>query len=420
MILEELLRKGSVATFTFPSLVSLSLLLLVRPFGDPVAMTSSVVDDQQTTGSIESHLIRKGLFTFGKQQRAKDAAIDARDLLGDVKVSGELREADLRLLAFFCSKWNESVAYAHSVELKMIRKAAKAGRDTDAAIKAIAARLEPAHDPTHLVTTPLGALYELIDESSDSGEQQELIKRARLVMDAILGRLAEPPETDAELEKLSISQAVSFTTNEAIQHAYGRRATGRDVKSIQESITRLMTTLVTFHGYDAWTGERNKSIVSSEQLIHSWSRSEHSTASQPHVIRIAPWLTRSLAAGHHTTYNLETARKLKGCSYKLWLWLEGQKELRSKATGNQMIRPVLAPLWTTLGITTEREVDKRKQLVKACKTILEVDGRYRQLELVSPASKRDNWHLVAVRINATEAVSLPTRSVLEEPMLKAA
>jgi hypothetical protein len=85
-----------------------------------------------------------------------------------------------------------------------------------------------------------------------------------------------------------------------------------------------------------------------------------------------------------------------------------------------MIRPVLAPLWTTLGITTEREVDKRKQLAKACKTILEVDGRYRQLELVSPATKRENWHLVAVRINATEAVSLPTRSVLEEPMLKAA
>lgn len=394
-------------------------LLLVRPFGDPVAMTSSVVDDQQTTGSIESHLIRKGLFTFGKQQRSADALIDARDLLGEVKVSGELREADLRLLAFFCSKWNESVAYAHSVELKMIRKAAKAGRDTDAAIKAIAARLEPAHDPTHKLTTPLGELLEQI-EDSEGDDQRELIQRATLVMDAIIGRLAEPPETDAALEKLSNIQAVSFTTNEAVQHAYGRRATGRDVKSVQESITRLMTTLVTFDGYDAWTGERNKNLVSTTALIHSWSRSEHSTANQPHVIRIAPWLARSLAAGHHTTYNLETARKLKGCSYKLWLWLEGQKELRSKATGNQMIRPVLAPLWTTLGITTEREVDKRKQLAKACKTILEVDGRYRQLELVSPATKRENWHLVAVRINATEAVSLPTRSVLEEPMLKAA
>ncbi len=395
-------------------------MLLVRSFGDPVAMTSSVVDDQQTTGSIESHLIRKGLFTFGKQQRSADAMIDARDLLGAVHVSGELREADLRLLAFFCSKYNESVVYAHSVELKMIRKDAKAGRATDAAIKAIAERIEPAHDPTHKLTTPIGAILELIDESSDSGEQQELIKRARLVLNAVIGPLAEPPDTDAQLEQLSNIQSISFTTNEAVQHAYGRRATGRDVKSIQESITRLMTTLVTFDGYDAWTGERNKEIVSTTALIHSWSRSQHATANQPHQIRIAPWLSRSLLAGHHTTFNLETARKLKGCSYRLWLWLEGQKELRSKVTNNQMIRPVLAPLWTTLGITTEREVDKRKQLVKACKTILEVDGRYRQLELVSPASKRDNWHLVAVRINAQEAVSLPLRSTLEEPMLKAA
>ena len=382
-------------------MILVELLLLVRSFGDPVAMTSSVVDSNQTTGSIESHLIRKGLFTFGKHHGTAGTIVDARDLLGEIKMTGQLREADCRLLAFFCSKWTETIALANATELKQLRKSAAA-------------------DPTHKLTTPLGEVLGLLEDSTDNDERLELARRTRLILDAVVGQRAFEEETVEVRGKLDNIQAISFTTNEAITHAYGRRPTGRDVDSLQGSISRLMTTLVTFDGYDAWTGETNKQLVSSSALIVSWSRSKHSTSNQPHTIRLAPWIVRSLAAGHPTTYNLETARKLKGCAYSLWLWLEGQKALRSRATHNKMINPVLAPLWATLGITAEREVDKRKQLVKACKTILEVDGRYRQLELVSPATKRDNWHLVAVRINAQEAVSLPTRSVLEEPMLKAA
>jgi len=350
------------------------------------AVTSSIKDQQ--LGIIETNLIRKGIMRSGKLDEQQ------QDILGAVEISGRLDDSELRLLMFACSLWQQQVGERYAAGLKQLKRQVKLLDDREQTRAVVAARI-----------------------SSDPYVSE-------LDLDKVLrGLTSDLPARAVDLSALNHQDLglIQFQTKDAIGHMRGRRATGADIRRLSGSILKLLTTVVTIEGFDAWTSERKTGMVDHMPLLITYSRPEDmSLVDVHHSVRLAPWLARSLAAGHHTSYHLPTSRKLRGVALSLWLWLEAQRSLRDKRTSNSFTWKLYEPTYVSLGISAQRATDRRKQLVKACDAILEADRRYRELKVIAPSSRRDPALLRAVRINETEARSLPKRSETLIPLPVAA
>jgi hypothetical protein len=214
--------------------------------------------------------------------------------------------------------------------------------------------------------------------------------------------------------------SVSFTLYRIGQDLYGRKIGRVERQTLRASLDRLITVVVTLEGYDAISGRSDDPTVLASrahlvEVIVDRAVDEKPDAAargglrgDSVAIRLAPWLTRQLAAGNYTYVDLKILRELNGLAKRLWLYLRAE---RGKPVGDGRRRSWIKlgdKAYTLFGMNYAQERQARAALKRAAERIEAVDPSFESVEL-RRAPVGDGWMLFATRIAERERVDVRAR-----------
>lgn len=199
---------------------------------------------------------------------------------------------------------------------------------------------------------------------------------------------------------------VGFTLYELGRDLYGRKPSGKDHRTIRQSLRRLKAVEVEFLGVNTIDLGKPAAqsldnlidrLVSDRETIGPKAREVGEIRGSTFQVQLAPWLREGLLDGKVTYLDFSTLRKLDGVAKRVWIYLEAE---RYKSVGGGVSETSIGlgtPALACLGVDTySRHRDARRALERAGKRIVEADSRYQSVEIV----KRLGHALVARRLTA--------------------
>lgn len=199
---------------------------------------------------------------------------------------------------------------------------------------------------------------------------------------------------------------------------YDRPPTGQDYPILRQALERLAWVRITIDGYDAEHGDWRENWVTMTHLLELVERDdEDPTGLQRPKIRLAEWLRQALDADQVVRLPWRMLREFgprQLVAKRLWIYLAAE---RWKPVGNGE-----EGLWITLGdrlsaalgMRYSQPRQARAALVRACRTVEEVDPRYADGGL-RIHRVGNGWRLTAHRATWEEWCRLRGRATLAPP-----
>lgn len=205
-----------------------------------------------------------------------------------------------------------------------------------------------------------------------------------------------------------------FTLRELGFALYAREPNGRDRAALRASLRRIYRVELDLIGYDAQSGELDRSVCTWDRLIDRVVSEVDQLGPKADPAKIGAlrgstfkaelprWLRQQLVEGNFVRVHWPTLRAFgerQQLAKRLWIYLQAEhyKSLGQGLEGTWVA--VGDRLFMALGMDYERPRAARAALARACKTIRLLDVRYRTLDLVCFGR---TWRITAHRLTVEQ------------------
>ncbi len=181
---------------------------------------------------------------------------------------------------------------------------------------------------------------------------------------------------------------------------YDGAPSGKDYRSLRESLDRLAWVRVTIDGYDIEHGEFRDRWVSRDGLMAlSRTDSQDPSGLQRPAIKLADWLRQALDEEKVVRVHWRTMRAFherQALAKRLWLYLAAERWSKMTADSEGTWIACGDRLYAALGMDYAEHRFARRALKSACATVHKIDPRYAagSLELTKLGS---SWRIQAER-----------------------
>jgi len=182
---------------------------------------------------------------------------------------------------------------------------------------------------------------------------------------------------------------------------YDSAPSGKDYRTLRESLDRLAWVNVTIDGYDIESGTFRDNWVSRSSLLELSRATGDPHGLQRPAIQLSGWLRQALSEDKVVRVHWRTLRAFnerQKLAKRLWLYLAAERWKKTSRDSEGTWIACGDRLEAALGMSYERPRDARAALKGACLTVRKVDPRYSagELDVVKLGS---SWRIQAERPN---------------------
>jgi len=182
---------------------------------------------------------------------------------------------------------------------------------------------------------------------------------------------------------------------------YEGAPSGKDYRSLRESLDRLAWVSVTIDGYDIETGAFRNNWVSRANLMLLGRATDDPHGLQRPAIKLADWLRDALAEEKVVRVHWPTLRSFNErhkLAKRLWLYLAAERWKATDATTEGTWIACGDRLYAALGMNYAQHRQARAALARACETVRKTDPRY-AAAILEVTKLGSSWRVHAERPN---------------------
>jgi hypothetical protein len=185
-----------------------------------------------------------------------------------------------------------------------------------------------------------------------------------------------------------------FTWYRLGRDLWDTKPAGRERRLMQEAVGNLMTAVVTLSGFNVHSGRSERGTFSEVHILRSVVGRRRRAGADPAVdggrredtaeARLEDWLVAQLLGDYGFVLDWQVRASLTGAAKRLWYYLGARGEEFSPApwAGERVLELELtARVYEAFSLLASRERANRSALAKAGERIVEVDPRYRSIEV---------------------------------------